>query len=156
MRAVELPGNDERLSEHVGEESESGDDGVDAEGWCLVLDELDLEDIARLCVLDEERPGERMSTTELQPVAVSMDALTRQLAVQAVAALEGDDVTGPYARNRRDVRVPAVVRVLRCDSQSDPRSSSAAALAAAISSSVQCRGAPSWWSERIASSLPPI
>ncbi len=154
--AVERPGNDERLGEDVGEESESGDDGVDSKIRGVVLEELDLEDVAGLGLLDEERAGEGMSAAEIQAVAICVDAGTRQLAVEPVEALEGDDVARPDVGDRRDVRMPAVVDVLGRDSQSNSRSRSAVELAAAISSSVQRRGVPSWWSERIASSRPSI
>ena len=53
--AVELPAHEERLREDVGEEPEAGDHRVDAEVRRLVGEQLDLEHVARLGALDEER-----------------------------------------------------------------------------------------------------
>ena len=52
--AVELPADEERLGEEVGEEAEAGDDAVDAEGRRLVAEDLDLEHVAGLGTFDED------------------------------------------------------------------------------------------------------
>ena len=154
VRPVELPADEERLGEEVGEEAEAGDDPVHAEVRGLVPDELDLEHVARLCPLDVHRPGQRVSEPEVEPPAVGVRARARQRPVEPVARLERELVAGGDARHRLEVGVPAVVRGGRGDPHRRPATCSAVREAVAISSSVHRRGAPSWWSERIASSRP--
>ena len=154
MRPVELPADEERLGEEVGEEAEAGDDPVHAEVGGLVPDELDLEHVARLCPLDVHRPGQRVSEPEVEAPAVGVRARARQRPVEPVARLERELVAGRDTRHRLEVGVPAVVRGGRGDPHRSSPMRAAAREAAAISSAVHRRGAPSWWSERIASSLP--
>ena len=78
--------------------------------------------------------------------------LARQLAVEAVAGDERHLLARCDRRDRRDVRMPAVVRRRGRDPHSNAATSSAACAAASISPSIHSRGSPSWWSERIATS----
>ena len=120
VRPVELPADEERLGEEVGEEAEAGDDPVHAEVRGLVPDELDLEHVARLCPLDVDRPGQRVSEPEVEPPAVGVRARARQRPVEPVARLERELVAGGDARHRLEVGVPAVVRGGRGDPHRRP------------------------------------
>ena len=66
--------------------------------------------------------------------AVGVRALARQLPVEAVARLEGERLAGRDARDRLEVRVPAIVRGGRRDPHRSSPTRSAARVAAATSS----------------------
>ena len=90
-----------------------------------------------------------MPEPEVEPRGILVRALARQLAVEPVVALERQPPTGIDLEGRFDPGMPAVVL---------HRSSATLAAAtrqASISSSVQCRGSPSWWSEMIPATSPP-
>ena len=130
----DLPGDDVRVREEIGQEPEAGDDRRHAGVRGLVREELDLEHVARLRALDMDRAGERVAEPEVEATGVRVGAAGRQLASDAVLALEPQLLARPDAERRLEIGVPAVVH------QTSSASSAAAPRQAAASSSVHRRG----------------
>src|SRR5262249_1205353 len=86
--ALDLPLDEVRVGEEVGEVAEPGNDRRRPEIGRLVLDELHLEDVARLRAADVERARQRMPEAEVQPPGVGVGALARQLIREPVLGLE--------------------------------------------------------------------
>ncbi len=148
--AGDLPRDEIGIREHVREEAESGNDGGDAEVGRLIGEELDVDDVARLCTFDVDGTRQRMAQPEVDVEHVGHASCRGELAVEPVARLQRDLVARPHRSHGLQIGMPAVVRPCGRDSHSSSATRSAALVAAAISSAVQVRGRPSWCKETTA------
>src|SRR5215213_11026204 len=76
---------------------------------CLNRNQLDLEQIARLCSFDEDRSREGMDPTQVQVLHVLRRRLVVQLSVEGVARLVHNGVARIYLHHRLYGLVPAIV-----------------------------------------------
>ena len=150
----DVPLDEVRIGEHVGEEAEAGKHGGDAEVARLVREELDVDSVARLGIFDVDGARQRMAQPEVDVEHVRVRAVAGELAVDPVARLERDLVARPQGGHRLQVGMPAVVRACRGNPHRSSATSCAAFEAAAISSAVQRRGRSSWCNETTARSRP--
>ena len=107
--AVDLPLDEIRVGEEVGQVAEARDDRSRPEVGRLVLEELDFEDVAGLRAADGERACQRVAEPEVQPAGVGVRALAGQLAGEAVLRFEPDLLVDVDLRERLQIRMPAVM-----------------------------------------------
>src|SRR5581483_479128 len=144
----DLPLDEVGVGKDVREEPEIGDDGGAAEVVGLVREQLDLEHLTRLGALHVHRPGQRVAEPAVHVRHVRVGALARELSAETLLGLQTQLLPRRALGDRLEVRVPAVVH------QRSSATRAAAALQAAISSSVQRLGRPSWCNETIARTTP--
>src|SRR5207248_6285461 len=104
--AGDLPLDQVRLREQVGEEPEAGDDGRGPEVVWLVSDELDLERLTGLGASDVDGAGQRMAEPEVQAAGVGVRAVACELPVEAVPSLERDGLLRLDRRHWLQAGVP--------------------------------------------------
>ena len=107
----------ERLGHHVAQEAEAGHDRAERGGLRDDVGELDLEDVAGLRALDEDRAGEWMDRSGVQCCQVGDGGGGRDLAVQRVEGFEGDLFAFADLDGGCDVGVVAVVAAVRLVAQ---------------------------------------
>jgi hypothetical protein len=101
------------IGEVIAQEARAGPEPRPAEGLRDDVEILDLEQIARLCVLDPDRPGQGMARLLVLPLEIGGGRLGSDLPIARVTCLEDQLLTGCDLEDRRDVGVPAVVAGMR-------------------------------------------
>ena len=107
------PADHEGVGELVPQEAEPGHLHGVAVAVRLDLQDLDLEQVARLGPVDVHRAGERVDDVQVGPGHRLQGRLRAHLAVEGVPGPQHHLVPGVAGHQRRDVRVPAVVAGLR-------------------------------------------
>ena len=74
LAAGDLPLDEVRVGEQIGEETEAGDDGGDAEVRRLVADELDVDRVPRRGAFDVDGTRERMAEAEVDRLGIVVGA----------------------------------------------------------------------------------
>ncbi len=108
----------ERRREHVAQEAEPRHDRRERVGLGRDVEELDLEDVAGLRALDEDRTGERMNRARFHLGHIGLGGAGPQLAVDTIARRQDDLFALVHGDERRNVRVKPVVTGRRLISQS--------------------------------------
>ncbi len=111
--ALDAPAGHVRVGEHVAQEPEAGHLHGVAVAVRLDLQDLDLEQVARLGPVDVHRPGEGVDHVQVGRGHGLQGRLRPHLPVEGVAGAQHHLVAGVADDHRRDVRVPAVVAGLR-------------------------------------------
>ena len=105
--------HNERRRHHVAQKAEAGDDRAECDRLRHDVEELDLDHVAGLGALDEYRAGQRMDAAGIEVRQVGDSGVRTDLAVDGVARFENDFVALGHFRDRRDVRMIAVVTAVR-------------------------------------------
>ena len=108
-----VPVDLERIRKRVPQEAEPGDLDRVAVAIRLDVDNLHLEQVARLGTFHIHRPGERVHHVQVRRGHNVQARGRAHLPVERVARLQDDLVARLAADHRRDVRMPAVVPCVR-------------------------------------------
>ena len=103
----------ERLGHHVAQEAEARHDRAERDGLRDDVGELDLQHVAWLRALDEDRPGQRMHRAGVERGEIGDCGGGRDLTVERVAGFQRDLFAFADLDGGSDVRVVAVVAAVR-------------------------------------------
>jgi hypothetical protein len=110
---TDFPLHDKRRGHHIAQKAQARHDGAECGRLRKDVDEFDLEHVARLGALDEDRPGQGMDAARIEGGEIGNGRIRAELAVDAVARFETDVLALADFENGRDVGMIAVVAGLR-------------------------------------------
>ncbi len=105
--------NEIGIGEVVAQEPASGAEACPAESLRNDVEVFDLEQVARFCVLDPDRAGQRMAGFLILSLEIGGCRLGADLPVARIARLQDQLLPRRNLEDGRDVGVPAVMAGLR-------------------------------------------